>query len=78
MCEPRYQEYKNETIPVYNQDGVRAKVIAGEVLGVKGPIEAIVPTYYIDFTLERGKQYDHLIPKGWNSMIVVHEGAVQV
>jgi hypothetical protein len=28
-----------------------AKVLSGEVFGVKGPIEAIVPTYFLDFYL---------------------------
>jgi hypothetical protein len=32
-----------------------AKVISGEVLGVKGPIEAKVPTYFIDFYLNKDK-----------------------
>lgn len=55
----------------------KAKVIAGEVFGVKGPIEARTPTYFIDFTLNKDKEYDHPIPAGWNSMIVVHSGSVQ-
>lgn len=55
-----------------------AKVIAGEVFGVKGPIEAKVPTYFIDFYMNIGKQYDHPIPKGWNSMIIVHKGSFSI
>ena len=55
-----------------------AKVISGEVLGVKGPIEAKVPTYFIDFYLNKDKQYDHPIPKGWNSMIILHKGKLEV
>ena len=38
-----------------NEDNFKAKVIAGEVLGVKGPIEARTPTYFIDFTLGKDK-----------------------
>jgi redox-sensitive bicupin YhaK (pirin superfamily) len=51
-----------------------AKVMAGEVLGVKGPIEAIVPTYFIDFYFQKDKEYEHVIPKGWNSMMICHRG----
>ena len=58
------------------EDKFRAKVIAGEVLGVKRPIEARTPTYFIDFSLGKDKTYEHLIPKEWNSMIVVHKGSV--
>ena len=54
---------------------MRAKVMSGEVLGVQGPIEAVVPTYYIDFSLSSGRVYEHPIPAGWNSMMVVHKGS---
>jgi redox-sensitive bicupin YhaK (pirin superfamily) len=49
-------------------------VIAGEVFGVKGPVEAKTPTYYIDMQIKKGQDYEHVIPKGWNSMVVVHQG----
>ena len=61
---------------MYKEDEFSAKVIAGDVFGVKGPIEAITPAYYIDFTINKNKSYEHLIPKGWNAMIVVHDGSV--
>ena len=38
FCDPRYQEFKNESIPIYKHDSMTAKVIAGEVFGVQGPI----------------------------------------
>jgi len=49
-------------------------VISGEVFGVKGPIQANTPTYYLDFYMKEGASYTHEIPKGWNSMVVVHKG----
>lgn len=55
-----------------------AKVISGEVFGVKGPIEARVPTYLIDFYIKADREYDHVIPAGWSSMVVVHHGSIQV
>lgn len=64
---------------MYQKDtSFKAKVISGEVFGVKGPIEAVTPTYYIDFTLDNGKAYEHKIPAGWNSMIVVYKGCIKV
>ena len=78
FCDPRYQEFKADQIPVYKDVGIEAKVIAGEVLGVKGPIEARVPTYFIDFYLDKDHEYEHPIPANWNSMIIVHEGTLEV
>lgn len=65
-------------IPEYKADSFKAKVIAGEVFGVKGPIEAKTPTYFLDFYMDKDKSYDHLIPLGWNSMIIVHSGSLQI
>lgn len=78
FCEPRYQDYQSSEIPVYKDDFITAKVISGEVLGVKGPIQAIVPTYYIDFSIVKDREYDHVIPKKWNSIIVVHKGSFMI
>lgn len=58
---------------------MKAKVISGEVFDVKGPIVARTPTYFIDFHFENAEtSYTHVIPKGWNSMIVVHSGSITV
>lgn len=48
------------------------------MFGVQGPIEAIVPTYYIDFTLAKDRIYEHAIPPEWNSIIIVHNGTLEV
>lgn len=54
FCEPQYQEFKADKIPSYDGDSFQAKVIAGEVFGVKGPIDTRTPAYFIDFTLQKG------------------------
>lgn len=71
-CEPGYQNFKAAEIPVYQDEKMSAKVLSGEVLGVKGPIQAKTPIFFIDMTMQAGAEYEHVIPKGWNSMIVVH------
>ena len=53
-------------------------MIAGEVFGVKGPITARTPAYYVDFTCKKDSIYEHMIPKEWNSMIVIHEGSLTI
>ena len=34
FCEPVYQEYKKETIPVVEKDGIEIKLISGEAFDV--------------------------------------------
>ena len=77
-CEPQYQEYKANDIPVFKNDEMIAKVVAGEVFGVKGPVTARTPAYFIDFNIKKGTSYQHIIPKEWNSMIVCHSGSLLI
>ena len=51
-------------------------MIAGEVFGVKGPITARTPAYFIDFVLQPGTEYEHVIPKEWNCMVICHQGSM--
>jgi redox-sensitive bicupin YhaK (pirin superfamily) len=77
MCEPRYQEYAPDKIPVATPSpGVSVKVIAGEVAGVKGPVGGIAtdPTY-LDISLEKGATFTHRLPKEYNAFAYVFEGA---
>lgn len=69
-----YQEYTADKIPRVEKEGVVAHVIAGEALGVKGPIVARTPAFYVDFDLAAGKCFEQLIPPKWNSFCYVYEG----
>jgi hypothetical protein len=80
LCEPRYQEYAPEQIPVaHPAPGVTVKVIAGEVAGVKGPVGGVAtdPTY-LDIALEQGASFSHALPKDYNAFAYMFEGAGMV
>jgi redox-sensitive bicupin YhaK (pirin superfamily) len=85
MCDPRYQEYAPEKIPVAQPgSGVSVKVIAGEVPGsdskpVKGPVGGVAtdPTY-LDISLEKGATFSHRLPKDYNAFAYVFEGQAMV
>jgi len=53
MIEPVYQEYKANKLPIVNKEGVWARVISGEALGVKGIINAKTPAFYLDIHLQK-------------------------
>ena len=80
FCEPQYQEHKSPSIPVYDDGaGMKAKIVSGEVFGVRGPIVARTPAWFIDFIFnEAGKSYSHTIPAGWNSLVVLYEGQLEL
>lgn len=81
FCQPQYQEHLRDKIPTYSdpQLGMVAKVVSGQVFGVKGPIEARTPTYFIDFQFSKNSTcYEHEIPAGWNALILCYQGSVKV
>ena len=61
MMEPRYRDIPADTIPeVSPHDGLKIKVIAGEVVGVRGPVrDVVVEPEYLDITLEPGADLEH-------------------
>ena len=43
FCDPAYQEFKGDTIPVVEKDGVQIKLISGEAFDV---INAFTPQHF--------------------------------
>jgi redox-sensitive bicupin YhaK (pirin superfamily) len=80
MVDPRYQEFAPDRIPVAKPgDGVRIKVIAGEVDGVRGPIEQpATDPLYLDISLQAGATWHYTLPEGHNAFAYVFEGSASV
>ena len=75
MAEPRYQEVTAATIPTYEKDGVRIRVVAGEVNGVRGPVSDIAASpLYMDVELAPGIEWQFPIPVGHTLITYVFEG----
>jgi redox-sensitive bicupin YhaK (pirin superfamily) len=84
MSAPRYQEVSAATIPTYEKDGVRIRVVAGEVNGVAGPIsETLAPArsagvaaspLYLDLQLAPDCEWTQPIPVGHTALAYVFEG----
>jgi hypothetical protein len=80
MTAPKYQEFGPERIPTATPaKGVIAKVIAGQVAGIAGPIlqPATDPTY-LDLAIEPGAQFVQSLPPDYAAFLYVFEGALQV
>jgi redox-sensitive bicupin YhaK (pirin superfamily) len=75
MSEPRYQEVTAATIPTYERDGVRIRVVAGEVDGVTGPVKDIAAApLYMDVELAPDTEWHFPIPVGHTLIAYVFEG----
>jgi redox-sensitive bicupin YhaK (pirin superfamily) len=66
MMLPRYQGVSDAEIPLITQArGALVRVIAGEVDGVRGPVEGIITDpEYLDVTLAAGSTFEHPTAKG--------------
>ena len=75
MIEPRYQEVNASTIPTYEKDGVKIRVVAGEVDGVKGPVTEIAASpLYLEVQLAPDAEWTQPIPEGHTALAYVFEG----
>jgi quercetin 2,3-dioxygenase len=72
MSPPRYQEIKASEIPEAEPvPGARVKVVAGDVFGVRGPVDTHSPIVYLHVTLSPGASLDVPIPPGHQAMAYV-------
>ena len=75
MSEPRYQEVTASTIPTYEKDGVRIRIVAGTVDGVTGPVTDIAASpLYMDVELAPDMEWAHPTPAGHTVIAYVFEG----
>ena len=80
MSKPRYQGLRGKQIPdVTLAPGAIARVVAGTLAGVTGPLESIAGSpLYIDVTLEANRAVSVPVPRGHTAFIYIIEGAVGV
>ncbi|HEX3928055.1 MAG TPA: pirin family protein [Gemmatimonadales bacterium] len=77
MTDPRYQEIKASDIPVrIADDGTVARVITGELWGVRGPVEGIAANpAYLDITIPPGKRHRFPVETTHQAFAYVFEGS---
>jgi len=80
MTAPRYQDVAPERIPaVQLAPGVKARVLVGEQLGVRGPVDNVATDpLYLDLHLDAGASAEINIPAGHNGFVYVYEGQTKV
>ncbi len=76
MTRPRYQEVRSVAIPrVAREGGVRIRVVAGEVEGVRGPVTEIhADPGYLDVSIPPGRSFGQPVSRGHAAFAYVFEG----
>jgi len=78
MTKPGYQAITSNDIPNVSLDGGELRVIAGEYQGNKGPAETFSELNVWDLKLEENAQQTLNTPEGWNTILVVLKGAIEI
>ncbi len=80
MTAPRYQDIAATQVPSVNLGGgVSARVLAGEIAGVKGPVDpGATQPIFLDVTLPAGAAASIPLPEGHNAFVYVYEGEAGV
>jgi len=80
MAPPGYQEILGRDIPTVDlpEGAGRARVVAGELLGVRGPARTFTPVGVWDLRLGAGKPVALPVPDGHTALLVVLQGEVAV
>jgi quercetin 2,3-dioxygenase len=75
LCPPRYQDIAPDLVPqVTLAPGVRAKVLVGELGGVRGTTQPL----YFDLAFDPDSKVEMTLPSEHNSFVYVYEGSLQI
>jgi len=80
MSAPTYRDISAADIPIFTDaDGVRVKVIAGEIGGVTGAVsKPVTEPVFLDVELPADRRWAASLPTGHNAFVYVYEGVVRV
>ena len=78
MMNPRYQDITADQSPTIEKDGVWARVIAGECLGIESSIDTVIPITYVHVKMESGAVLDKTLDTELNGMVYVFKGEVSI
>jgi len=75
MVPPRYQEVNAATIPAYEKDGVKVRLVAGQIADVAGPVTEIAASpLYMEVQMGPDQEFIQPIPSGHTALAYLFEG----
>ena len=77
-AEPYAIHLESADVPVYAAEGVRVRVVAGELKGVRSPVELPQPFSIFDGFLIAKANLEIPVPQGWNAWIYAVEGQIEI
>lgn len=59
-------------------DGGHVRVYSGDIAGVTGPMDSLVPITMSEVSLQSGAAYEHIIPTNHNAFVYVLAGSLEL
>ena len=78
MMNPRYQDISAAESPIAEKNGVWARVVAGECLGVESSLDTVIPITYIHVKMDTGSVLEKNLDLDLNGMIYVFKGEIEI
>jgi hypothetical protein len=79
LSDPGYQEFSPEAIPEVAGEGVRARVLAGEYGGRRGPVDdPHTQALYLDVSLDAGVSFQQALDPAATAFVYVFEGSARL
>jgi redox-sensitive bicupin YhaK (pirin superfamily) len=75
---PRYQALTADSIPEARAPGVVVRVVAGELAGVRGPAQVLMPLVLAHVRVEPGASFEAEVPADFEMAAYVIEGEARV
>ena len=72
-CEPSFRHYEAASLPDFQQDDARLRIVAGDAFGRRSPVEVLLPILYVDVRLREGGRL-MLPPEHAERAVYVAEG----
>jgi len=76
--EPLVRHLRARDIPVVVRPGVRVRVVSGEWVGTRSPLDAPQPLALLDGFLAAGAPYGCEVSAGWNALLYLVEGSLTI
>ena len=78
MMNPRYQDISAAESPIAEKNGVWARVVAGECLGVESSLDTVIPITYVHVKMDTGSVLEQNLDLDLNGMIYVFKGEIEI
>lgn len=74
---PSFTHHSADSLPVWQSEGVNARLIAGELDGIRSPAQTLSPLFFLHLDMQQGARYQ-LAPEYSERAIYVTSGSVTV